>query len=498
MLHDTPLEAIFPFEFNDHTVSPTGAPLQSRIATIPPEQDQNDATSLPSTPSSTPINLLPAELLIEIFTYCSVIEPLAPLSLRSVSPCWRDIIDTSPLVWRHISLDDELRSSSAQRRQAELWAESSYPLLFDVEVNVANLDNMLPLISPLLPYIDRWRSFSLTGQREEEVDMSEMTLNPTTLNTLNIFICDWDAEYLEEEDVKSIFVQTYPAWPFSYIMNAWMYKLPSPQVLAPLRFTYVSITEGSFGAVYAQPRSVLEFLQACPEMESFYFSGWPHDEDLSGEKLPVVSLPKLHTLHLKSTCSARAYLSSLDTPQLRNLYLAHLNVDFKLQGEYNEPGDSEDEAGDYSQSPWSDQATGMGLRKLIHRCKPPIKVLEMDFSDMRTKDFRYVFDRLPDLEEFRIVASDMSDTVVRLFKPIFLEDGSVELRAPRLRQLKLYNCQRLTGSAIVSALELRVTYTDKNTQGDTLAEVAIVGCEGFTGTHGAMLERTLRNRLRFD
>lgn len=499
MLYGTPLRTFLLYDPNDHTFSPTSAPLRPRLLTLPPELDQNDAASpLSSPPSSRPINLLPAELLIEIFAYCSSIEALAPLTLRSVSPRWRDIVDTSPLVWRHISLDDEYRSLSVQRRQSEMWAELSYPLRFDVEVNANNLDNILPLLSPLLPFIDRWRSFTLTGQREEEVDTTELLLNSVTFNHLNISICEWDAEYLEEEEVKSTFVPTYPVWPFCYMMNVWMYKLPSPQTLAPLRFTCISITEGSFGTILAQPRSVLEFLQACPALESFYFSGWPHDEDTSNENLPVVCLPRLHTLHLKSTCSARAYLSSLDTPHLQNLYLAHLNVDFKLQGEYNEPGDSEDEAGDYSQSPWSDQATGMGLRKLIQRCRPPIKVLEMDFSDMRTKDFRYVFDRLPDLEEFRIVASDMSDTVIRLLKPNTREDGSVELRVPRLRQLKLYNCQRLTGSAIVSALASRVAYTDKNTRDCTLAEVAIVGCEGFTGTHEVLLERTLRNRLRFD
>ncbi|KXN88237.1 hypothetical protein AN958_07696 [Leucoagaricus sp. SymC.cos] len=355
---------------------------------------------------------------------------------------------------------------------------------------------MLPLISPLLPYIDRWRSFTLTGQREEEADMSELDLTTTTFQHLNVSICDWDTDYLEEDEVKSTFVSSYP--PFAYMMNVWVSKLPSPEMIAPLCFTTVSITEGSFGAISAHPRSVLDFLRACPDLQSFYFSGWPHDEDLTSEELPIVSLPHLHTLQLKSTCSARAYLSCLDTPLLQNLHLAHLNVDFKLQGEYNEPGDSDDEAGDYSQSPSSDQATGMGLRKLIHRCHPPLKVLEMDFSDMRTKDFHYIFDRLNDLEEFRIVASDMSDKVIRLLKPNFHEDGSMQLRLPRLRNFRLYNCQRLSGSAIVNALSSRLTHTDDNPQCGTLSEVAIVGCDGFGSAHEVSLARILRGRLRYD
>jgi hypothetical protein len=490
MFYDTAFNAVFPSHRHDPRLQPSVRPEMSPICAP-------DDAAPPSPSSATSINTLPPELLIEIFAFYSVIEPLGPLAVRSVSPRWRDIADTSPLVWRHISLDDGKRSLSVQRRQAEVWAERSSPLTFDIEVNATNPDSVLPLISPLLPSLVRWRSFSLTGQREEEVDVAEMSLSPVTLSTLNVSICDWEIEPWEDDDAKTMFVPTYPAWPFGYVMNVWTCKLPSHQMLAPLRFTCISITEGSFGTVSAPPKSILEFLQACPELESFYFAGWPHDEDVSKDVSPVVSLPKLHTLHLRSTCSARAYLSNLDTPHLQNLYLAHLNVDFKLPGEYNEPGDSDDEAGDFSQSPWSDRATGMGLRKLIHRCKPPIKVLEMDFTDMRTKDFRYVFDKLPDLEDFRIVASDMSDTVVRMFKPTLLEDGSVGLRVPHLRQLKLYNCQRITGSAVVSALESRVAYTDKN-HGDTLTEVVIVGCEGFTGSHRAKLERTLRNRLHID
>lgn len=500
MLHASTPQTFFPLQCYDHHLSTCMSFLRPEMPTLPVEYDTASDINPPSTPSMTSINSLPAELLIEIFAFYSVVEPLGPIALRSVSGRWRDITDTSPLVWRHISLDDEKRSLSIQRHQAELWTKLSYPLTFDVTVNATNPDSVLPLISPLLPSIERWRSFSLTGQRDEELDMAEMSLNLLTFNTLNISIRE--TEYWEEDDTKTTFVPTYPTWPFAYVMNIWTRNLPSHQVLVPLRFTCISITvgsipEGSFETDFAQPKSIMDFLQACPELESFYFAGWPRNEDVSKQVFPTVSLPKLRTLHLRSTCSARAYLSNLDVPQLQNLYLAHLNVDFELKGEYNESGDSDDEARDYSQSPSSDRATGMGLRKLIQRCKPPIRALEMDFSDMRTKDFRYVFDNLPDLEEFRIVASDMSDKVVRLLKPSLLEDGSIGLRMPRLRQLKLYNCQRLNGSALVTGLGSRVAYTDKN-RGDTLAEVVIAGCEGFTDTHRAMLERTLRNRLHGD
>ena len=484
MLRSTPLKSVFPCK--DMHLALTLP--QQRMA---PSADQIDSTSLNPT-SSVPIGLLPAELLIEIFVVSSIIDPLSPLTIRAVSCRWREIVDTSPQIWRHISLDDENHSITFQSYQAEQWAYLSAPLQFDVEIHAANLDHLLPLISPLLPYIDRWRSFKLTGQREDEVNMLELGLNAATFQDLNIFICDWDTEF-EEDEVKSTFVSSYP--PF-YAMNVWAGLLPSYAMTAPLRFTNVHITEGGIGTISV--RSVLDFLRACPDLECFHFSGWHYDEDLSSEHLPVVALPNLHTLQFNSTCCTRAYLSCLHTPLLQYLHLAHLNVDFKLEGDYNEPGDSEDEAGDYSLSPFSDQATGMGLRKLIQRSHPPLKVLEMDFSDMRTKDFYYIFDRMTHLEEFCIVASDMSDKVIQLLKPEFSEDGTVHLRLPHLQILRLYNCPRLSGSAIVSALTARLTYTDNNLGSQTLSEVAIVACDGLSSTHEAQLERLLHSRLQYD
>jgi hypothetical protein len=145
----------------------------------------------------------------------------------------------------------------------------------------------------------------------------------------------------------------------------------------------------------------------------------------------------------------------------------------------------------------------MGLRSLITRCNPPIRVLEMDFSDMRTKDFIFVFSRLQTLQEFMIVASDMSDTVINLLKPYRRQmdrDGRTDewvVRLPRLRRFELFNCQRLIGAAIVEAFSERVIFTDQNLS-DTLSEVSVVNCDGFTTDHGHALSKVLGSRLRFD
>lgn len=146
----------------------------------------------------------------------------------------------------------------------------------------------------------------------------------------------------------------------------------------------------------------------------------------------------------------------------------------------------------------------MGLRKLITRSNPPLEVLDMDLSDMRAKDFRWCFDRLSTLRRFRITGSDMSDRVIDLFKPIE-EVGdttppplapAVKLRLPRLLKLKLYNCQRLTGKAVVEALSERVRYTDGLKAATTLQRVAIVDCTGFGAGDAQMLAEDLGDRLR--
>jgi len=446
-----------------------------------------------------PIETLPLELLIETFVHCASNDAFAPLTLASVSKFWREVVDLSPRVWQLISLDDEFRSVACSRAQAELWVRRSTPLPFDVELHVENQDLILPLLSPLLPSIDRWRDLTMTGKREESVRLCTPSVTLEPLCRLSIFISD--AEQEEAEDEASIPKSTFtPQCTHSVTMSVWMSALPQPNVLTPLRFTMITISDCSQG-MHTQPSPILNFLKACPELETFFYTGRAHDNELLTKPLPIVSLPRLRRLTLRNTCSARAILSSIHTPQLTELYLAHLNVEFHLQGEHHEEGDSEDDASDFSQSPSSDHATGMGLRKLIARSNPPIRVLEMDFSDMRTKDFRYLFDRLVTLQDFLIVASDMSDNVINFLRPFPLlsnGQGPWHIRLPFLQRLELYHCQRLSGDAIVGAITARVNFTDNTTDYFTLRDLAIIGCEEFTHRHVQVLSKELGTRLRHD
>ena len=402
-------------------------------------------------------------------------------------------MEITPRLWQSVILDDSDPIFSS--RQAQLWIEKSRPLKYDLDLNVDDQDYILPLLSPLLPTIDRWRRFQHNGKRNEE----DFDINVTadSLTHLHLALHDNEQDDADDEEARIKFFPISPTNP-NIVLKIWVSNVPPLTLLPPLRFVHLIIAEGGVTGLHTQPKYVLDFLTACPELESFYMSGFLHDGPVVGP-LPLVSLPNLVTLHLKNTCFARAILSSLVTPRLVNLYLSLLNVEFDLYEQGNDEGDSEDEAHDYSQSPSSDRATGMGLRKFITRCNPPIRILEMDFCDMRTKDFIWVFDRLPLLEDFYIVASDMSNNVINLLRPVLFQtpDGfRFRLRLPRLRKLRLTNCQRLSGDAIVEAVTERVSWTDKLDPENTLTDVTILGCEGLSQSNRNALYTVLRGRLK--
>uniref|UniRef100_A0A8H7XP19 F-box domain-containing protein n=1 Tax=Psilocybe cubensis TaxID=181762 RepID=A0A8H7XP19_PSICU len=440
------------------------------------------------------IGFLPAELLLEIFGHCVANHPISPLTLRKVSWLWQKLIDTSPYLWRTVSLSDADPDCNVSEPQALLWRRKCQPQKFDVELNLQDTDHILPLLSPLLSSIDRWRTFRLRGKREEEIRVDDLNITSDCLTHLHVFLHDSEQDEFDEDEPRISISPTSPDQSISFSLSVWVSRIPTTGINPPLRFVHVSIAEDGQIGPHTQPKFILEFLTSCPELESFYLSGWPHDDAVI-RPLPIVNLPNLVSLHLKSTCFARALLSSLNTPRLQNLLLSHLNVDFQLPTESPEEGDSEDEARDFSQSPWSDQATGMGLRKLIQRCHPPIRILEMDFCDMRTKDFRYVFDRLHLLQDFHIVASDMSDKVIAMLRPVKEENG-VRVRLPRLQKLRLINCQQLSGKAITEAIAARVKWTDTVYPDYTLSEVIISGCEGVSPLDREALSTELGPRLR--
>lgn len=454
---------------------------------------------------STSIHSLPPELLIEIFLFSSLSgAPFTPLVICAVCKLWRNISLASPKAWQLIIVDESLRCISSVRTQAELWIARSAPLPFHVDVELADFELLLPIMSCFLPHISRWMDCRLSYQgRTTYTRLSDLTLAAPRriLHHLDVRLrVPFDADGGDDDNIFF----SCGTNNFRHVsMKITAFTLPSSEFISPLHFTSLDITESSFNHTVRSPE-LLSFLVRCPNLEHFYLHGVSYEESILDASPIVVTLPRLHTLLLDLVCIQRSVLSHLHLPALRELHLRHLNMDVSLDGYHlQEYGDSDDEANDFSQSPSSDHHTGMGLRKLIERSHPPLEILDMDLSDMRTKDFRWVFDRLPHLKKFSIVGSDMSDKVVQLFKPEPMPsvpgsaDGQCRVRLPQLTTLKLFGCQQFSGDALVDALSQRVVYTDAATPKETLTNVVVSGCHNFTANHGIQLSWYLRSRLHF-
>ncbi|EKM51581.1 uncharacterized protein PHACADRAFT_261810 [Phanerochaete carnosa HHB-10118-sp] len=485
---------------------------------------------------------LPVELLIQVFislTETSGDYPLAPLLLSQVCRFWRDVVLHLPHVWRCIFLHDT-RPVAVLQAQANLWAVRSLTHSLDIHVHLTHGDNLLPLLSPLLAHIRRWRRCKLTGKIEEDIDFGSFSeegslavLDNLSVNIRSLFETE-EALVASSTSRAPTFDHGSPLHPGSHTsrfhrvyMNAEVSRLPLTRYMSAVNLRSLVIRETSLEVV-PDPVRLINFLSCFPELRVLHYYGFPHEPSPPKDRSAalIAHLPRLHTVVLRSICAVRAVLSHIDAPELVELYLEHTNMEFELHHAAAftadpEDGDSEDENHDFSQSPWSDHATGMGLRSLIRRSKPPLEVLEMDYADMRTKDFMWCFDHLETLQEFRIVASDMSDKVIALFAPFrpglgcqSLNDLDVEeapsastadstiplhVRLPKLSALELRNCQRLSGDAVVDALGARVRFTDKVTDRNAyakLSDVAIVNCANFLPRHVMTLSPVLGTRLR--
>lgn len=455
--------------------------------------------------SSPPFSSLPPELLIEIFSTCSLTGDWhTPLTLSKVCCLWKDLIISSPSIWQTIVILDSKRSMSSIRAQAELWIARSSPLPFNLVLKLTNSERLLPIMSCFLPSLARWMRYTITyDERTVEKSLADLTLSSPRciLHHVDILLKAPFEDVTGDDEDDIIFFPCGGATYRHISMKVATTKLPHAEMVNPLLFTSLNISETTFESSVRSP-DLLQFLAHCPNLEHLYFHGLSSDEGTLDTLLPVIALPRLHTLHLDEICNQRSILSHLYLPALRELYMRHMNVDYPLEPYHvPEEGDSDDESRDFSQSPYSDLHTGMGIRKLLSRSRPPLEILDMDLSDMRTKDFRWVFDKLPDLKQFSIVGSDMSDSVVALFAPFVVgrgdgQDGKrMSVRLPQLSVLKMYSCQQLSGDALVKALSARVHYTDRTTPDTTLVTVVISSCNNFTAKHTEELSWDLHDRL---
>ncbi|KAJ3828789.1 hypothetical protein F5880DRAFT_1502862 [Lentinula raphanica] len=445
------------------------------------------------------VEKLPVELLIEIFVLCAAEDSVAPLTLGTVCSTWKDIVDGSPRVWQVIILDDSEKSLATSQSRAKIWISRSAPLQFDLKLNVAEAINILSPLAPFLPVIDRWRQLTITGACAKKfVCLSDTSSRRDMLNDLSISINDDDAD--DHINTGPMFS---PPKHEHDLFNPFASGISIPFGTSPIHITTSITDEYRFERDIHPLNSIaiLSLLRTCPYLESFTFHGSMYP--LGSQTLPVtVSLSNLHTMNIYHSRQTRVMLSKLYAPALSELYLVDLNVYECDSTSLQEPDDIEDDADDYLEwCRWSNRATGMGFRKLMAHCNPPLKTLIMSYSDMRLKDFIYVLDHLTELEDFRLTNSVMSDTFINLLEPYAAESTSkstrpihsLSVRLPRLRHLEIRECLGISGDSIVETLLQRVAFTDQLAY--TLEQVIISECDQFGVQHQDRLNRELGPRF---
>ncbi|KAH8109246.1 hypothetical protein DFH11DRAFT_1861557 [Phellopilus nigrolimitatus] len=444
----------------------------------------------PRSVSSYSLNTLPVELLILIFTFGIADNPDIAPALSLVNRQWRAIMLDLPSLWRRLHLSDANFNAQRLRDKAALWFARTRALPLDIELDTCCRDSVLPLLSYMLLGVERWRDVSYMHSRlrfstvrdgeQPRLESLLVTLAPKKTITSDLQNTStppasprpwWGGA---DVPMKKTFQANEERLKQIYVLG--VRCLPPPEHVAAFDSVTTLVLMSSSTECDFPMHQVVPFLSAFPVLKDLELSNFNelflvNDPEYRPDcpSLRPAVLPHLQRLSIRGICSSRCILSHLTTPSLRVLSLVHINsssvyYDFPHPGE---PGDSDDESGDFSRSPWTDHATGMGLRRLFARAAPPLRELVMDYADLRTKDFRWLFARLDHLELFHIVASDMSDKVLHALEvdSDVVVAGSAEgseagaqrpAILPRLTCLKLAKCQKLTGDAVVRMVSSRV------------------------------------------
>lgn len=473
------------------------------------------------------LNTLPIELLILIFSFCISVDPDIAAALSRVSREWRAVMTDLPSLWSHLRLSDTRFDPRRLRAKSDLWLERSAALPLDVDLDTRHRDSVLPLLSFALRGTPKWRRVSYMHSR-----MRFLTVRDGTEPRLESLLVTLSPKKAMGSDLQPPahtppegLAESPRTWwggrdaPMTknfkadgerlreiYVLG--VRCLPTPDQLAPFDAVTALVLMNSSTECDFPMHQAVPFLGAFPALESLELSNFNelflvHDPEYRPDcnELAPAELPHLRRLSVRGICSSRCILSHIRAPRLASLVLIHINSSNVFPHPIpGEPGDSDDEAADFSRSPWTDHATGMGLRRLFADGAPELRELIMDYADLRTKDFIWLFARLARLEKFNIVASDMSDNVVRALEVAMQGEQGEEMakRAPalpNLMRLKLSKCQKVTGDAIVRMIASRVRAAESGLV-TAFEEFSTTECLQVTELHHQDIQEVLPSSTR--
>jgi hypothetical protein len=380
----------------------------------------------------------PAELLGEIFSYCSSDDSIQSVTISHVCRYWRAIVLDTPNAWCQItiSLSRKEPFGLALRCLAHSGVcPLSLTLIFHRYLSECIHDDLFyptfkklflfDIFPRLLPRC-RSLSFNCSDGTMAELLLLHMTLPTPLLEEMELYTGNTHrfqtatGRYLLPGTFEPILPRTPSLRTIKSMHMKDIWSMQMSRFIVDISVTDVAAFLADILTFLSSTTSTLQSLQIVAAVLSQILAV------PSQEETPLlITLPNLHRLVL-SGYNTSALLQSLTAPSL-----THLSV---------------------TDSPDDHIPAGTVLRDLILRSSPPVRCLTLDVISMSDEEYITSFQHLPQLEELHIHNSYMSDVVIQqLGNPSAYGDDWI---CPRLTVFTLDDCE-CSGPALINLLFLR-------------------------------------------
>ncbi|KAL0955032.1 hypothetical protein HGRIS_003952 [Hohenbuehelia grisea] len=300
-------------------------------------------------PTSPPMDLLPSEILSDIFSYCLPDllggpqaqsfrrSRAAPLTLLRVCRRWRDVVVTTPVLWTCIAVEQTKQGCAPPLPVLQQWLKRSGACGLSLDVLVHSnagasysSAHAAQMFKTLLAVYSRWREVRLcvptSLQRAVQGDILHLESREAPMLESLSFTLEM-AEFETSSPGGILDVEEIVARAPRLTNLAWDYQYPTPMFRAGAGWSRLTrITTGTTLAL----RDCYSFLQACPQLESCHllraYDGWA----LGGDATPPLTMSRLKELFIiTKSADFQPLLDLLTLPALRSLELSRVSERFR-------------------------------------------------------------------------------------------------------------------------------------------------------------------------
>ncbi|KAJ8517305.1 hypothetical protein ONZ45_g5479 [Pleurotus djamor] len=390
-----------------------------------------------------PIQSMPIYIVQEIFSHCLPNDRFnkpnalkAPLSLAQVCSSWRNLVLTTPMLWKSFFIILGPSNVAARTELAKLWFQRSGQHQLDISIYAPSVGTQLsPLLELLANNIHRVRHISLILQPIHVAPVSDLfSRRAPLLSTV-------DVTFSKAHDLWATPSCTVNITPESAPRLRAMTWCTRSLVSQMFSFNTTAIVDLNIEQLSLSADQCLPLLRNCPELRS--------------AQLQVVTSPILHvdpsqhvihhsleTLTIYSTVPLGSLFDHLTLPSLETLTIADANLDFETT---------------IASSVWQPAA----FADFVERSQCDItslrfsQVLESDsalIACLQATSHSLVSLQLSDI---RGVAFPMSDRVLQLLTARDTADGRQTCLCPKLETIKFGTCLLSTDGILANMMESR-------------------------------------------